>query len=177
VLAVLAWHQHTRSNGVARWNFWLVLLGVTAIFCIAFDWARHSNLLLLPLVLAATRFLQSGNRARFTFAGLLALSVYLFWLVPPWSPSAWPTRIFADTKLLFTTGVAFDGPGEGLDIGFGGLDASVGRWLPQIWKPLLVVHLIGVTIWLAGWAYARFVRTEPGSTSPLSSQSPPPADC
>ncbi|HEB53762.1 MAG TPA: hypothetical protein ENI87_10970, partial [bacterium] len=48
MLAMLAWHQHHRRAGAERWHLWLVLLGVATIFCIAFDWARHSNLLLLP---------------------------------------------------------------------------------------------------------------------------------
>ena len=100
ILAVLAWHQHTkclpgsqagRFTG-ERWHLWLVGLGIFVIFCIAFDWARHSNLILLPLIVAATRFLGTGNKNRLVFVGLLLLTQVLFWLVPPWSPTAWPTN-------------------------------------------------------------------------------------
>ena len=58
-------------------------LGVLVIFCIAFDWARHSNLLMLLLVIAAARFVREGPRHQAVFAALLAVTWGLFELVPP----------------------------------------------------------------------------------------------
>lgn len=176
LLAVLAWHQCGKSVGRERWHLWLVVLGIAVIFCIAFDWARHSNLILLPLVIASVRFLSGGNRNRLIFVALLGLAVLLFWLLPPWSPTAWPTRdLFNGPEswraehpgkhFLAETGVLLPVPNG---IGFGPLSASVGNWLPVVWPYLAVAYAVGVTIWLTGWAYARRVRTEPGSTSPLS---------
>lgn len=158
MLAFLAWHQHAKLRGSDRWHLWLVLLGILVIFCIAFDWARHSNLLMLPLVVASAHFLAQGNRYRAVFALFLGVSVLLFWWIPPWTSSAWPTSVFADGLLLAQSGVVVVGPGGPFDIGFGPLSAVVGKWLPAIWKPLLVLHSIGAAIWLAGFFMARFGR-------------------
>ena len=151
VLAVLAWHQHARPPVAERWHLWLVVLGILVIFCIAFDWARHSNLLMLPLVVAATRFCGAGARHRVVAAGLLALTLVLFWLVPPWESTAWPTNLLADPGLLVQTGMLVIGQGE-FDIGFGTLGDALGRWLPAVWPILAVVHGIGVVTWIAGIA-------------------------
>lgn len=157
VLAVLAWHQHRRESGRERWHLWLVLGSILAIFCIAFDWARHSNLIVLPLVLAAMRFLACGNLHRVVFVGLLALAQGLFWLVPPWESSAWPTSLFANHVLLVETGLVVPGPGPGLDIGFGPLSAALGKWLPAIWLPLAILHLILAAMLVVGWWLARWL--------------------
>ena len=162
LLAVLAWQQHARGPAGERWHLWLVLLGILVIFCIAFDWARHSNLLMLPLVLAARRFVQRGAMHRAVFAGWCGLTLLLFWLVPPWSSTAWPTNLLANPKLLLDTGMVIIGKGE-FDIGFGSLSAALGNWLPATWRVLAVVHGIGVAIWLAGWGFARF--GEPGTAA------------
>ena len=150
VLAVLAWHQHGRPARGERWHLWLVLLGVLVIFCIAFDWARHSNLLMMPLVLAASRFVGAGTRHQLVFAAALALTLLLFWWVPPWTSTAWPTNELANPVLLTRTGLLVIGSGE-FDIGFGSLDDAVGSWLPEVWPILAAVHGIGVGIWVAGW--------------------------
>ncbi|HIE70522.1 MAG TPA: hypothetical protein EYP98_10285 [Planctomycetes bacterium] len=169
VLALLAWHQHARGERGERWHLWLVSLGVLVIFCIAFDWARHSNLILLPLIVAGTRFLARGNNNRLLFIGLLGLTLFLFWLVPPWSATAWPTNVFfhgtdawrathPDKLFLVEIGVLLPqvGPGGVVNIGFGSLATVLGEWVPRIWKPLAVVHAIGITIWCAGWGWARY---------------------
>jgi len=156
MLAVLAWQQHSPSLGAGRWHFWLVLLGILVIFCIAFDWARHSNLIVLPLVVASAHFLAGGARRRLLYVGLLMLSVFLFWLVPPWSSSAWPTSLFANDVLLLDSKVVVPGPGPGLDIGFGPLSAAVGNWLPAIWLPLTLILSVLFVIWLAGALLARW---------------------
>lgn len=155
VLALLAWHQHRNGCGPDRWHLWLVLLGILTVFCIAFDWARHSNLLLLPLVIASLAFLASGGKNRVVYAGLLVLSAFLFWLVPPWTAAAWPTNLFANLPLLAKTEVVHLTPPPVKFESFGTLEASLQLWLPAIWKPLAVVHAIGATIWCAGWAWAR----------------------
>jgi hypothetical protein len=178
MLAVLAWHQHGRPLPGERWHLWLVLLGVVVIFCIAFDWARHSNLLMLPLVIASARFLQSGNAYRLVFAGLIGLTLFLFWLVPPWSPTAWPTNVVVEgpvewrqefnptnhpaKRLMIQSGLVVPYPGaKGLNIGFGPLSSALQGWLPVVWRTLLVCHLIGVAIWIGGWLLTRLRRFAP----------------
>ena len=84
-------------------------------------------------------------------AGLLALTLVLFWLVPPWESTAWPTNLLADPGLLVQTGMLVIGQGE-FDIGFGTLGDALGRWLPAVWPILAVVHGIGVVTWIAGIA-------------------------
>ncbi|MGK0520425.1 MAG: hypothetical protein ACJAUC_003131 [Planctomycetota bacterium] len=164
LLAVLAWHQHTKNQTGERWHLWLVALGIFVIFCIAFDWARHSNLILLPLIIAATRFLAVSNRHRAIFIGLLLLTQVLFWIWPPWAPVAWPTNELvegdaawraahpAPQRMLVTTGIVVP---TKAGIGFGPLSAVLDNWLPLVWKLLLTIHAIGITIWCAGWAWAR----------------------
>jgi hypothetical protein len=164
ILALLAWHQHTLSRSGSqtgeRWHLWLVLLGILVIFCIAFDWARHSNLLVLPLVIAGTRFLQAGRAHRRIFVGLIAATLLAFWLVPPWESTAWPTNDLANPGLLVRTGMLVIGKGE-FDIGFGSLSDAVSRWVPSVWPILLTVHTIGAAIWCVGYLIARFVKPAP----------------
>ena len=156
VLAVLAWHQHTNRQQGERWHLWLTVLGILVIFCIAFDWARHSNLLLIPLVVAATRFLAVGNQHRCIFAGVLVLTQVLFWIVPPWSPSAWPTCLFANLSYLVQTGVLIIHEGPPLSFSFGPWDTWFRNWWPPIAWMLCAIHAIGLSIWAAGWAWARY---------------------
>ena len=151
---MLAWHQHGRPARGERWHLWLVSLGVLVIFYIAFDWARHSNLLMLPLVIAAARFVREGPRHQAVFAGLLALTWGLFELVPPWSSTAWPTNLLANPIVLTETGLLVIGQGE-FEIGFGTLGDALGRWLPRVWPVLAAVHGLGVGIWAAGWGLTR----------------------
>lgn len=156
VIAVLAWHQHLKGAGVDRWHLWLVLFSILTIFCIAFDWARHSNLLVLPVVLASVRFLAAGNRNRGVYAGMLGVTALLLWLVPAWSPSAWPTSLFARPELLVATEVIHLTPPPKVELeSFGTLEASLQQWLPAVWKSLSVVYAIGIAFWFAGWAWAR----------------------
>ena len=156
VLAVLAWHQHTVRQAGERWHLWLVLLGILTIFCIAFDWSRHANLIVLPLVVASARFLAVGNRNRLAFAGGLVLTLLLFWWVPPWSATAWPTEVFSNLAYLLETGVVEINEGPPVTFGFGSSETWFCNWLPPIWTMLLMVHLIGLSIWGAGWLWARY---------------------
>ncbi len=158
VLALLAWHQRSQPSSGERWHLWLVLLGVLVIFCIAFDWARHSNLLMLPLVVAMTRFCSAGLVPRLVAGGLLVVTLLLFWLVPPWSSTAWPTSLLADPGLLVQTGMLVLGEGE-FDIGFGTLGDALGRWLPAVWPILATVHAIGAVIWFAGCGMTRLRKS------------------
>ena len=160
MLAVLAWHQHDGIARGERWHLWLVSLGVLVIFCIAFDWARHSNLLVLPLVLAASRFVAAGRLHQLAFAEMLILTFVLFELVPPWSSTAWPTDQLANPLILTRTGLLVISEGE-FNIGFGTLGDAVLRWLPEVWHILLAVHATGAGIWLAGWGMTRL--REPNS--------------
>jgi hypothetical protein len=156
VLAILAWHQHTKEQQGERWHLWLVAFGILTIFCIAFDWARHSNLIVLPLVVAGTRFLAVSNRNRLVFGGVLAVTLLLFWIVPPWSPTAWPTEEFANLPYLLKSGVVVINEGPPVTFSFGATDTWFCNWLPPIWTMLLTIHLIGITIWCAGWGWARY---------------------
>ena len=82
------------------------------------------------------------------------LTLLLFWMVPPWSSTAWPTNDLANPLLLTETGMLVIGQGE-FDIGFGSLRDAVSRWLPAVWPILAAVHGTGVGIWLAGWGLTR----------------------
>lgn len=155
VLAVLAWHQHTRETGRERWHLWLVGAGILVIFGIAFDWARHSNLILIPFVLASVRFLQAGHRL--AFAALTALGAGLMLWIPPWAPNAWPTDALASLPLLVGSGVAIVHPPRfagDFNVQFGPLSASLQNWLPQVWPMLAVITAIAAAIWLTGAALA-----------------------
>ncbi|MEZ6036101.1 MAG: hypothetical protein R3F29_01385 [Planctomycetota bacterium] len=159
VLAMLAWHQHRRASGSERWHLWLVLLGVLTIFCIAFDWQRHSNLIVLPLVVAATSVTRGSWRNRAIFAGLIALGAVLMVVWPPWSPSAWPTSAMSNIGLLVQSGVVIDldpdpAP-DRVDFGFGPLSATTDRWLPAIWPWLWPVAAIGLAFWVLGLLLAK----------------------
>jgi len=155
VLAVLAWHQHQKDQRGERWHLWLVLLGILVIFCIAFDWSRHSNLIILPLVVAGTRFLAVSNLNRLVFVGLLTATLLLFSLVPPWSPTAWPTEELSNLPYLLKTGVVIINEGPPVTFSFGAPSAWFYNWFPPIWKVLAVVHAIGLSIWGLGWIWAR----------------------
>lgn len=162
VLAVLAWHQHLRGVGTERWHLWLVVLGILAIFGIAFDWQRHSNLIVLPLVVAATTVLRGGWRSRAIFAGLILLSAALF-AVPtwrPWTASAWPTSAMSNFTLLVDTKVVLILRPDPIDFGFGPLSATLQNWLPAVWPWLWPVLAIGVVIWVAGCLLARWLDVE-----------------
>ena len=156
VLAVLGWHQ-VRAPGRERWHTWLVVGGVLAIFCIAFDWARHSNLVVLPLVLASVRFLAAGHRA--LYAGLVALGAALMAWLPPWT-SGWPTSALADVGLWARTHVIVTNPATGEPIA-GSLRAVLTEWLPEVWPVLAAVLAILAVIWLAGVAFARWRPAPP----------------
>ena len=185
LLAVIAWHQHSGVSLVERLHLWLVLLGVLVIFAIAFDWARHSNLLMLPLVVAAVRFLRGGGRYRLAFAGLIGLTLMLFWLVPPWASSAWPTNDIVEgppqwrlernpngdptKKLMFQSGLVVLIPTpDGLNFGFGPLSAALTGWLPVVWKILATCHLIGGLYWIVGWLLARTRLLPPRTPIPAA---------
>ncbi|MFN6195768.1 MAG: hypothetical protein ACK5BN_18310 [Planctomycetota bacterium] len=157
VLAVLAWHQHRREHGRERLHLWLVAGGVFVIFCIAFDWARHSNLVVLPLVLASVRFLAAGHRA--LYAGLVALGLGLMLWIPPWAPTAWPTDALANTTVLVETGMIVIENGDYFP---GTLDSALHRWLPRVRPLLLTVRAVGAAFWAAGWAMARRVGARAG---------------
>ncbi|MFK7739144.1 MAG: hypothetical protein AB8H80_02385 [Planctomycetota bacterium] len=181
MLALLGWHQHRKAAGSERWHLWLVLLGIAVIFAIAFDWARHSNLILLPLLVAAVRFLEGGGwRSRTVVAALIGASLLVFWLQPPWSPSAVPTNLFLDGTpewraannpeglplgFLVKNEIVLFGPaqGGGLNVSFASLGTVLERWLPTVWPLLLMLHGLGAAIWLFGWLLARFRSLSPPS--------------
>ncbi|MBX3463205.1 MAG: hypothetical protein KF830_08535 [Planctomycetes bacterium] len=140
VLAVLAWHQHTRSHGRERRQLWLVLAGVLMILSIAFDWMRHANLIVLPFVLASARFLAAGHRR--VYAGLVAGSVGLLLWVPPWSGHAPPTSDLW-------------GPMFELVLVPKDFVRVVTHWIPAVWPILAVIYALLAAVWLLGWAMAR----------------------
>jgi len=163
ILAVLAWHQHEPANGRERWHLWLVLLGIGVILCIAFDWNRHSNLLVLPLVIASARFLRAGHRL--AYASLLALGAVLMWIWSPWPTISWPTVRFVDSELLVQTGVIVAAP-DG-EVGFGPLSAATTQWLPRVWPTLWPILCIAAGIWLTGALFARRRPTPLQQPAPL----------
>jgi hypothetical protein len=150
LLAVLAWQWHRRPVTGERLHLALVGAGILGIFCIAFDWARHANLIVLPLTLASVRFLAAGHRAR--FVGLLAAGALAMWWLPPWFASSWPTSALADVQLWFETGVVVNKDGDHFP---GTLRAAVTQWLPRIATLLATILAIGSVFWLAGWKLAR----------------------
>lgn len=152
VLAVLAWHQARPEFGRERWGTWLVLAGIAAIFCIAFDWNRHTNLIAMPLALASLRFLQAGHRL--VYVGLLAVTVALTTWIPPWPPVSWPTSLFFDPA--FAAGVVVPTKETGgLGFYFGPLSAALQGWLPAVGKELAVICGILLAILATGVAYAK----------------------
>lgn len=156
VFAVLAWHQHTKQQCGERWHLWLVLLGILVIFGIAFDWSRHSNLIILPLVVAGTRFLAGSNLNKLIFMGVLGLTIVLFSLEPPWATNASPTHELSNFPYLIKTGVVIINEGPPVTLSFGATSLWFTSWFPPIWTILATVHLIGATIWGLGWGWARY---------------------
>lgn len=148
ILAVLAWHQHRAEHGRERLHFWLVLAGIVVIFCIAFDWSRHSNLIVIPLVLASLRFLAAGHRL--AFVALLALGVGLMERWSPWPTISWPTYEIVDPAIH--NGVVILLPDQ--SFGFGPLSAALQGWLPLVWTRLLAIFGILAAIWTTGFALA-----------------------
>jgi hypothetical protein len=170
VLAVPAWHQHVRSHGRERLHLWLVLAGILAIFCIAWDWNRHSNLLVLPFVLASVRFLAAGHRA--VYAGLVALGAALMSLIPPWTTASQPIATVADLNVLLATDAAVRNPVTQEPMG-GRLGDVLTRWIPEVAPVLATIVAILAGIWIAG---ALFARWRPGPPAPPVAPAPATAD-
>jgi hypothetical protein len=155
ILAVIAWHQHRPEFGSERRHLWLVLAGIVVIFCIAFDWNRHSNLVVIPMVLAALRFLAAGHRV--AFVALAALGAWLMTRWNPWPSVSWPTHTVVDPAIL--NGVVVLLP-DG-SYGFGPLRAALQGWLPVVSPTLAVIGAIGAAIWATGFALARGRKAAP----------------
>lgn len=159
VLAVLGWFHHAPATRGERGHLWWCLLGILVIFCIAWDWARHTNLLVVPLVVASTRFLVAGHRWLFVALVVSGVGLMLRW--SPWPTVSWPTSEFASVPLLVGTGVVVGN--ETVGIGFGPLSAATTRWLPAVWPALWPILLIAAAIWTTGFFIAR-VRKTPSSS-------------
>ncbi|MEO6596754.1 MAG: hypothetical protein ABIP94_18560 [Planctomycetota bacterium] len=151
LLAVLAWHQHRSTIRRDRWHFWLVFGGILAVFCIAFDWQRHTNLIVLPFALASVRFLAAGHRLAYAGLGLVSVLLFLRW--PAWGGSDWPTNQLWPP--LFESRLVF---AKGLDYDFGGVREFALGWVPLVWPILLSVYAILAGIWLVGFWFARRER-------------------
>jgi hypothetical protein len=154
VLAVLAWFVHAPDGRGERGHFGWVLLGIGAIFCIAFDWSRHANLLVVPLVIAAQRFLAAGHRVLFASvvtAGAIAMATPV---LRPWAPKTWPTYLISDPALTSGVVIARETPGQ-LDVTFGPLSAALLRWLPAVWPALWPMLALLAVVWVAGALFAR----------------------
>jgi hypothetical protein len=152
ILAVLAWHQHARPRNRERAHLWLVGGGILAIFCIAWDWSRHCNLIALPLVLASLRFLAAGHRLVYT--GIVALGVGWMAWITPWSGFAWPMSAMANVQLLLDTGVGRNNPATHEPMG-GALSDVLTKWVPAVAPVLAQILAILAAIWLAGAWFAR----------------------
>lgn len=161
ILAVIAWHQHRSEHRGERWHLWVVGVGMLAIFCIAFDWARHSNLIILPLVLASVRFLAAGHRL--AYVALLVAGVVGMVVVPPWASKSWPTHRIVDPAIVPEIVVVDPaGPAGQVNITFGPLRAVLRVWLPEVAGMLAIILAIGAAIWLAGYLLARRDRATAG---------------
>jgi hypothetical protein len=150
LLAVVAWHWHTRSYGRERWQLWIVVGAVVAILTFAFDWMRHANLIVLPFVLASARLLQAGHRA--TYCVLLAATAALVWFNPPWDAGGEPVRTLWNRVLELVVAA------EPKD-----LSRVVTHWLPAVWPTLLWIYALLAGIWLTGYALARAWRRAPSA--------------
>jgi hypothetical protein len=150
VLAVLGWHWHLRRPPGERFHLTWVVAGILVIFGIAFDWARHANLVILPLALASVRFLAAGKRV--AYVGLVVLGAGLMLWIPPWLPSSWPVAAMADMPLWINTGVVVMENGDYFP---GSLTSATTRWLPVVAPMLATVLGIGAAIWGVGWLLAR----------------------
>jgi hypothetical protein len=157
VLAVVAWHQHLRPRDPERRHLWWVLLGVFVIFCIAYDWSRHCNLVVIPLVLGSIAFLRAGHR--FAFLALVVLGAVLMQVWSPWPVGSWPTKELIEPEPVFLAKagviVPVTLPDGSTGIGFGPLSAALGTWLPRVWPALTLFLALLAAIWTAGFAMAR----------------------
>lgn len=158
VLAVLAWHQHSRRFGRERLQLWLVLAGIAVILAIAFDWMRHANLILMPFVLASSRFLAAGYRL--VYGALIVASAGLLLWVPPWSGSAPPTSDLWGPMLQL---VILPKPTEFFRV--------ITEWIPAVWPILAVIYALLALVWLLGFALARWWCRAPAA-EPLQQPAP-----
>lgn len=152
-LAVLSWCVHSPAYRSERRQFLLVLAAIVGIFCIAFDWTRHCHLLVVPLVLAAQRFLQAG--LRWWFVALVAVGLMAMELVQPWSLQIAIVRPMFDAAMA--SGVVQVRDLNGMpDFTFGPLRAAVFGWLPMVASTLLPVLVVLAAIWGLGLGLARW---------------------
>jgi hypothetical protein len=159
-LAVLSWCVHSPAYRSERRQFLLVLAAIVGIFCIAFDWTRHCHLLVVPLVLAAQRFLQAGRRLLFVL--LVAVGAVAMAFVWPWSMQIAIVTPMYDAAL--TSGVVQVREVDGmLDFTFGPLRTAVFGWLPMVATRLLLVLAVLAAIWGVGFVLARW-RKRSGAT-------------
>ncbi len=161
VLAVLAWHQRVRPNDPERRQLWSLLLGIGVIYCIAYDWSRHSNLVVIPLVLASIAFLRAGHRL--LFVALVTTGAVLMQIWSQWPIGSWPTKelIEPEPAFLVTAGVIVPvtAPGEALAIGFGPLSAALCNWLPRVWPAFVcVLAALGAILAAGAWIARRDAR-------------------
>lgn len=164
VLAVLGWHQFAKPRDPERKQLWWLLLGIGVIYCIAYDWSRHSNLVVIPLVIASIAFLRSGQRV--VFVALVAVGAVLMQIWSPWPVGSWPTSELIDREPNFLANVGVivpvTTPDNRLAIGFGPLSAALGNWLPRVW-PALTCFVAGLAAILAAGAW--FARRAPRVTA------------
>jgi hypothetical protein len=162
ILAVVAWHQQACRDR-DRWHLWLVGLGIFAIFGIAFDWQRHTNLIILPFVLASVRFLAAGHRAIYVVllgAGAAAMQIAK---LRTWHASSWPMHLIVDQGMEQNV-VIIDNSSGALNITFGSLENTLRNWLPAVWPTLWPLLVIFAAIWLAGaWLGRREPRVRSAS--------------
>lgn len=142
LLMLLAWHQHAARYRGERLGLWLVVAAVLAIFAVAFDVARHTNLLVLPMVFAAQRCLAAGHRGAVT--GVVAAAAAMFWLLPPWQQASWPMHYFVAATLH--SGAYTD------------FQRVLTHLLPATWSTVLLVIALLALLWVAGWWLARRSR-------------------
>jgi hypothetical protein len=158
VVAVLGWHQHTAARGRERLHLWLVLAGILGIFCIAYDWHRHSNLLVLPLVIASIPFLAAGHRL--AYCALVAAGALMMLIWPPWQANGWPMDRMATVELWHRTGTIVLHPETGEPMGCS-LSAALTSYFPEVAPYFFGFVAALASFWFVGFGLARWRSSTP----------------
>ncbi|MCY2958294.1 MAG: hypothetical protein NT107_14815 [Planctomycetota bacterium] len=136
LLIVLAWHQSTRANGRERMQLWLMVGGILAVFVFAYDFSRHGNLLLIPIVLASVRFLAAEQRHRGLFVLLILVLAASFFYTDPVV-----VQHFMDATLSCLVPLDYS--------------KAITCALPKTWLAVLACVATALCLWAIGMRLAR----------------------
>jgi hypothetical protein len=82
LLSVLGWRQRFGPSRGDRVETWLIVGGILATFVFAFDFSRHGNLVLVPIVGASIAALAAGHRL--LYATLVLALLLVSRALDPW---------------------------------------------------------------------------------------------